>query len=177
MSFKVGDKVAFKEGELSCEWYRGQAVGVGRIIETGRRSREFDVAIRWEDGSQNAYASCDLIHHQENPMRTIPTKEQVLQAAKRCPQTKEALEILFPEDFKLTPIRNIINHFAIVKGAILMSPQVQEQLRKGVWNAKYGARGPVEILSHPMFEGWTGTYVSGKEMLELIADILALKEL
>ena len=34
-------------------------------------------------------------------MRTIPTKEQVLEAAKRCPQTKEALEILFPEDFKV----------------------------------------------------------------------------
>jgi hypothetical protein len=32
--------------------------------------------------------------------RTIPTKEQVLEAAKKCPQTKEALMILFPEDFR-----------------------------------------------------------------------------
>jgi hypothetical protein len=33
-------------------------------------------------------------------MRTIPTKEQVLKAAQDCPQTKDALKILFPEDFK-----------------------------------------------------------------------------
>lgn len=33
-------------------------------------------------------------------IRTIPTKEQVLEAAKKCPQTKEALKILFPEDFE-----------------------------------------------------------------------------
>lgn len=31
--------------------------------------------------------------------RTIPTKEQVLEAAEQCPQTREALEILFPNDF------------------------------------------------------------------------------
>ena len=33
-------------------------------------------------------------------MRTIPTKTQVLEAAERCPQTKKALEILFPQDFE-----------------------------------------------------------------------------
>lgn len=32
--------------------------------------------------------------------RTIPTKEQVLEAARRYPQTKNALEILFPQDFE-----------------------------------------------------------------------------
>lgn len=33
-------------------------------------------------------------------MRQIPSKEQVLEAAERCPQTKEALKILFPDDFE-----------------------------------------------------------------------------
>lgn len=32
--------------------------------------------------------------------RTVPTKEQVLKAASECPQTKEALKILFPQDFQ-----------------------------------------------------------------------------
>jgi len=32
--------------------------------------------------------------------RNVPTKEQVLEAAKKCPEVKETLEILFPEDFK-----------------------------------------------------------------------------
>lgn len=41
-----------------------------------------------------------LPNQEINTMRTIPTKEQVLEVAKRCPQTKKALEILFPEDFK-----------------------------------------------------------------------------
>jgi hypothetical protein len=34
------------------------------------------------------------------PTRTIPSKEQVLKAAASCPQTKEALKILFPQDFE-----------------------------------------------------------------------------
>jgi hypothetical protein len=31
--------------------------------------------------------------------RRLPTKEQILEAAKKCPQAKEALMILFPADF------------------------------------------------------------------------------
>ena len=32
--------------------------------------------------------------------RTIPTKDQVLKAAKDCPETTQALKILFPKDFE-----------------------------------------------------------------------------
>jgi hypothetical protein len=102
--FKVGDKVVFKTDELSREWYREQAVGVGTVekIVDPDCHNELNIHIRWSDDTYNGYASCDLIHYKEPTMstRTIPTKEQVLEAAKRCPQTKEALEILFPEDFK-----------------------------------------------------------------------------
>jgi len=38
--------------------------------------------------------------NKETPMRKLPTKSQVLEAAKRCPQAKEALETLFPGDFE-----------------------------------------------------------------------------
>jgi hypothetical protein len=34
------------------------------------------------------------------PDREVPTREKVLEVAKRCPETKKVLEILFPDDFK-----------------------------------------------------------------------------
>lgn len=109
-------------------------------------------------------------------MRTTPTKEQVLEAAESCPQTKKALKILFPEDFKLEPINNIYDHFAIIRGAVFVSPQVQERLGCGMWEAKNGSRGPKEVLNHSMFNGWFGIYISGAELKNLINDILALKD-
>lgn len=109
--------------------------------------------------------------------RQIPSKEQVLHAAKECPQTKQALEILFPDDFKpepLKPISNITEHYAIINGALLVSPEVQKRLDCGVWDARYGSRGPKHILSDPYFDGWEGIYISGFYLIDLLHQIQAL---
>jgi len=176
--FKIGDKVILKPvEELTRPWYKNQEVGVGTIIKDvrGNGPNGLDVMIRWEDNSENSYCSKDLIL-KETPMpnRTIPSKDQVLEAATSCPQTKEALQILFPQDFEPTPIKNIFEHFAVIKGAILMSPQVQERLDMGIWQANNGCRGPRDILNHPIFEGWYGIYISREAFKTLINDILAL---
>jgi hypothetical protein len=65
----------------------------------------------WPGGSYAPYVAWDclnpepLLNHPKikeilMPTRTIPSKEQVLKAAASCSQTKEALKILFPQDFE-----------------------------------------------------------------------------
>jgi hypothetical protein len=96
--FKVGDKVVLKsKEELTRPWYKGQECGIGTILKTELTSFE----VKWTNGHIHTYLSQDLILKEDLPMtRTIPTKDQVLKAATSCPQTKETLKILFPEDFK-----------------------------------------------------------------------------
>ena len=107
--------------------------------------------------------------------RTIPTKERVLKVAEQYPQAKAALEILFPQDFEVPIVGHIEQHFAIIRSAVLMSPAVAQRVKRGSWTAKYGCRGPSEILKHPMFEDWVKTYTSGQDLLDLVAAILALE--
>lgn len=136
MSFKIGDRVVFKKGLLTREWYRKQASGVGVIIGLSRRAF-LDVRVRWANSCIESYASQDLIHYEEIPMnRSIPTKEQVLEAAASCLSAKDTLKILFPQDFEKEfdweDFQN--NPFKYLKGAgvgqIKPSKELLEAYRK-----------------------------------------------
>jgi len=176
--FKIGDSVTIRQlpsmGYNNLEMYQSS---IGTIELDHARDNKNWRAVRWPDGQLRGVQVKDLILIKEQTMsRTIPSKDQVLKAATSCPQTKEALEILFPQDFEPEPIKNIFEHFAVIKGAVLMSPQVEEKLKRGLWSAKNGPRGPRELLAHPMFVGWVGISISGEGFKNLISDILALSE-
>ena len=103
IDFKIGDKVRIKQNPsrlYSNLWLYQNSIGVVELLRGG--DDKTWGAIRWPDGNLRVVKCKDLvlIQEKENSMRTIPTKEQVLEAAEKYPQTKEALEILFPEDFK-----------------------------------------------------------------------------
>lgn len=100
--FCVGDRVVLRPmEELDNPHWKEQEVGIGIITEL--RSNKDWCTVRWEDKEKYGYrykgSIIDLIKVKETNMRTLPTKEQVLQAAKRCSQIKNALAILFPDDF------------------------------------------------------------------------------
>jgi hypothetical protein len=98
--FRVGDWVVLKpEEELVEPCWKYEEVGVGVISSI----QDTWCRVCWEDGGGYSYRHkgpiTDLIKVKEKAMRTLPTKEQVLRAAKEYPQAKKVLEILFSEDF------------------------------------------------------------------------------
>jgi len=103
---KVGDKVIIKL-QPSTKYYNLETYQkwVGVVIANQVACDTTWRIIRWPDGNQRGYMASDLTKVEDNMKeRVMPTKEQVIEAANKCPQAREALKILFPMDFERKPL-------------------------------------------------------------------------
>jgi hypothetical protein len=99
-SIRPGDRVVIIGG-VGFEKYKDS---VGVAFEHASASDAGFIGIEWLDSICRGYHISNVVKismKEDASMseRAIPTKLQVLEAAERCPQSKETLQILFPEDF------------------------------------------------------------------------------
>jgi hypothetical protein len=80
----------------------------------------------------------------------------------------ERAGILKPQSNKKIVFDDITKHFAVINGALLVSPELSKISGFGVWQAQYGCNGPKDILSNPYFEGWVGSYRTTAEISQWV---------
>lgn len=74
--------------------------GAPRTHAFANRTKSYHPYVAWSCSKPEPLLNHPRIKEILMPTRTVPSKDQVLEAAASCPQTKEALKILFPQDFK-----------------------------------------------------------------------------
>jgi hypothetical protein len=166
-TFKAGDRVVLKSiDELSNPSYKTQEIGVGTIIKVPGPTDWYSV--QWADGTRNGYPETDLTEWKDKTITT--TKENILKThAEGCSATKKALENLYPEVFKeKIDSQNVDKHFAIINGALLMSPQLSKELNFSGWLINDEDE---EILRSPFFNGWVGYYMGVSDMIDWLEKI------
>lgn len=184
--------IYFNEERMDLLWLPQYGKVVGEVAnELYSEGMHFDNEIRKQDEylrsafinnttykawSCNKPSALRLLSHSKiqeinamTQIRTIPTKEQVLEAAKRCPQAKAALEILFPEDF-ISPSLTGILLLNVDPKHRQKHVYVSKETKGTCWRVTddlFGTQQVLRSIGIIDVENWYGKWLTNEEAKEL----------